>query len=60
MEKQVRNSKVSSRNQQRTYSYKQVPEVRLAGLWLSKAGFNSGDALEVEVQKGTLVIKVKQ
>jgi len=36
---------------------RQVPELRLMGLWLQQAGFDLGRHCEVEVQAGTLTIR---
>ena len=36
---------------------RRVPDVRLSGLWLTNAGFDFGQELEVEVKDGTLMIR---
>ncbi|MFC6308254.1 SymE family type I addiction module toxin [Paraburkholderia dipogonis] len=33
-----------------------APWIRLSGRWLAKAGFNISDRIQVEVQRGRLVI----
>lgn len=33
-----------------------VPMIRLRGRWLMRAGFREGDALQVEVEEGRLVL----
>ncbi len=59
MEKQVRKSTVGTRNAQLTYSYVQIPQLRLEGKWLADAGFDPGTKVTVEVKKGRLVLKPK-
>ncbi len=59
MEMQVRKSTVGTRNAQRTYSYVQVPQLRLEGKWLADAGFDSGTKVTVEVKRGKLILKPK-
>ena len=59
MEKEMRKTTVGNRNAQRTYNYVKVPQLRIEGLWLEKAGFHSGAMVEVEVRKGMLVLKAK-
>lgn len=34
-----------------------VPNLRLSGKWLGKAGFSRGDIVEVDVQDGCLIIR---
>ena len=36
---------------------KLVPEIKLAGNWLEKAGFAYGDDIEVFVEQGKIVIR---
>lgn len=36
---------------------REVPELRLLGLWLQEAGFDLGRHCEVEVERGTLTIR---
>lgn len=33
-----------------------VPMIRLRGHWLMRAGFHEGDAIQIEVQNGRLVL----
>jgi type I toxin-antitoxin system toxin SymE len=33
-----------------------VPMIRLRGRWLMRAGFREGDALQIEVEEGRLVL----
>lgn len=33
-----------------------VPMIRLRGRWLMRAGFRKGDALQVEIEEGRLVL----
>lgn len=33
-----------------------VPMIRLRGRWLTRAGFQEGDALRIEVEEGRLVL----
>ena len=37
--------------------YKQVPFLRLSGVWLEQAGFKPGDQVEVMIANKSLVIK---
>ena len=39
------------------YIFKEIPTLRLAGLWLKKAGFEPGRKVQVEVKPKKLVIK---
>ena len=41
----------------RTRDYGRVPEVRLSGWWLQRAGFDLGVSFEIEVHTGRLVIE---
>lgn len=36
---------------------REVAWLNVAGIWLEQAGFNVGDAIEIEVAAGQLVIK---
>ncbi len=36
---------------------RKIPDLRLLGLWLEKAGFDLGQQCEVEVESGTLTIR---
>ena len=36
---------------------KRIPDIRLCGLWLKKAGFDLGQELEIEVEAGALTIR---
>ena len=40
-----------------SHNYKIVPEIRLAGEWLIRAGFSHGDKLEVIVNHYELIIR---
>lgn len=40
-----------------SYRFKQVPKLRLTGLWLEQAGFKPGEKVQVEVKSGELVLK---
>lgn len=42
------------------YLFKEVPKLRLNGLWLKRAGFNPGEKVQVEVKPGKLTIKPAQ
>jgi hypothetical protein len=39
------------------YLFKQVPKLRLTGLWLGKAGFTPGEKVQVEIKPKKLTIK---
>ena len=45
------------RQSQRSYSHKKVPELRLCGNWLEKAGFLPENYVSVTVMNGFLVIR---
>jgi hypothetical protein len=36
----------------------QVPMLRLTGKWLSKAGFDIGQLIEIEVKRNKLIIRI--
>jgi len=36
---------------------KRIPDIRLSGLWLRKAGFDLGQEFEVKVEAGALTIR---
>lgn len=40
-----------------TYSYKEVPQIRIQGKWLSEAGFEPGTAMNVVCEAGKLIIE---
>lgn len=47
--------------QERTYEYKQVPSISLAGIWVQNAGFKIGDKVMVDVEENRIVIsRLKQ
>ena len=39
------------------YLFKQVPRLKLSGLWLEKAGFKPGNKVKVKVKPNQLTIK---
>ncbi len=39
------------------YLFKEVPKLRLTGLWLKKAGFKPGEKVQVEVKSRKLILK---
>jgi hypothetical protein len=39
------------------YLFKEVPKLRLTGLWLKKAGFKPGVKVQIEVKPNQLTIK---
>lgn len=39
------------------YLFKEVPKLRLTGLWLTQAGFKPGEKVKVEVKPNQLTIK---
>ena len=39
------------------YLFKEVPKLRLTGLWLKKAGFKPGQKVQVEVKSRKLILK---
>lgn len=52
-ERKKRNLKVYG---QSGYKYKETPTIILKGEWLKKAGFDVGDIIVVEYNKGSIVI----
>lgn len=38
------------------YKYKETPTIILKGEWLKKAGFDVGDSIVIEYNKGSIVI----
>lgn len=48
-------------HQERTYDYKVVSCISLAGIWLQDAGFMAGDKVTVQVENNQIVIsKLRQ
>lgn len=39
------------------YKYRDTPTIILKGKWLTEAGFEIGDPIEVELSQGKIVIK---
>ena len=39
------------------YLFKEIPKLRLTGLWLVKAGFRPGQKVQVEVTPNQIVLK---
>lgn len=39
--------------------HKEVPELRISGLWLDQCGFHAGDMVDIAIVNGELLIKVK-
>ena len=39
------------------YLFKEVPKLRLTGLWLKEAGLKPGEKVQVEVKSGELILK---
>ena len=52
--------KVYRKYRERRYDGIEVPEIKLQGHWLAKAGFCSGCRFEVNVQKGKIVLLRKE
>lgn len=40
-----------------SYLFKEVPKLRLTGLWLEKAGFKPGQKVRVEIEPNQLTLK---
>lgn len=62
--KAIRRAKVHGRCQEvyKLYpdgrsGYREVPLLRIGGLWMEKVGFKVGDPIEIKVVDGSLVIK---
>lgn len=59
-QRQARNEhklKVYSCTTGNTYSYKEVPQIRIQGKWLSEAGFEPETAMNVVCEAGKLIIE---
>ena len=54
--KHLRQLKVYQKSSQRAYKYVSLPEIRLMGKWLQKAGFKCGQNVRVLHQKNRIVI----
>ena len=39
------------------YLYKEIPKLRLTGIWLAQAGFKPGEKVQVEVKPNQIVLK---
>ncbi|KIO75688.1 hypothetical protein TH53_19230 [Pedobacter lusitanus] len=39
---------------------RQVPELRISGVWLDQCGFHAGDMVDIAIVEGELLIKVKR
>jgi hypothetical protein len=49
---------ISYRYHERLYTnWTKVPQIRLCGAWLKKAGFDEGTVVEVEIHDNQLIIK---
>ena len=53
----TRRMKVYEKPGSYNYSSGQVPEMRIGGMWLSKAGFNIGDHVELAVEEDQITIR---
>ena len=53
----VRRARVHTRTCRLESGYKDYPMIRLSGRWLDDAGFLQGQAFEVEVSEGRLVLR---
>jgi toxic protein SymE len=42
-----------------TFGKKEIPQIRIQGIWLKKLGFSSGNKVKVEESTGKLVIRLK-
>ena len=61
MMKHIRRRKLQASHQSRSYStYKIVPSLHLAGVWLEESGFKAGDQVEITVKANELIIKPVQ
>jgi hypothetical protein len=52
----LRKLTVTTRNSWPTY--RRVPQIRMCGAWIGRAGFTPGTFLDIAVSKGVLVITV--
>ena len=63
LEVKIMNSKrkttVTYRYQQRLYSSKKVPEIRMSGQWLKDLGFDTGKKLQITCEPEKLIIALQ-
>lgn len=50
--------KISAKLRVRTYDRITIPEIRLAGKWLKKLGFEEGNKINVELKQNKLIITI--
>ena len=60
IEKKVRHLKLQPiyRQSRTTFAYNVVPELRLRGNWLKRAGFTPDSSVSVTVKNGLLIIRL--
>lgn len=51
--------RIGTATQNRLAGYVCVPQINLSGLWLENYGFESSHYIELEVQKGKIIITAK-
>ena len=56
--KSTRKLKIHSKLRSRRWDNIAVPEIRLAGKWLEKAGFKQGQYVNIQVAKNKLIIRI--
>jgi hypothetical protein len=56
-QKNIRKAIIHARFRRRESGWFYVPWLNLNGIWLTNAGFNPGDAIEIIVKRKTLIIK---
>lgn len=54
--KNTRRLKIDSQLRRLSSKAKQVPSVKLSGIWLEQAGFEIGGHIEIDVKDGQLII----
>lgn len=57
--KSNRKTTVTYRYQQRSYSSKKVPEIRMSGQWLKDLGFDTGKTLQITCEPEKLIIALQ-
>jgi len=56
----IRRLKVYTKFRERTYDNTIVPELRLGGRWLEKAGFTTGQRVKIFQEPGRLIITLEE
>jgi len=55
--KKTKSLKIQYQLRERRYDRIAVPELRLCGVWLAKAGFEIGEQVQIEISENQLILK---